>query len=122
MDNGESRAGECFRFSRSDLVLLRRAARCNWGVPDIVRNEAVYQAAELLADDEADHREKLAAQRLLIAADLADIAAARLELQRLKLVKPETSDARDALLAEAEDLIRGERPGPDAGDPRPLQG
>jgi hypothetical protein len=94
-----------FRFSRSDLALMRRAARANWGVPDVLRTEALYQAAEILADDEADTREKIAAMRLLAVFDVADINAARLELARLKLAKPEATDARDALLDEAEGMI-----------------
>ena len=66
------------RWSRSDLALARRAIRQRWGVPDEVQTEVLWQAASILADPEADTKHKLAAMRLLVAADRADILGDRL--------------------------------------------
>jgi hypothetical protein len=65
-------------------VLLRRAARGRWGVPDVLKNETLYQCAKILASLEADDRDKLAAMKVLIAADKADQGEERLTLDREK--------------------------------------
>jgi hypothetical protein len=62
-------------FRRSDFTRLRHALREQWGVPGIVRNEAVFQAARILSSEKTTPRDKLAAARFLVAADHADVAA-----------------------------------------------
>lgn len=79
-DHNAGGQGECVRLSRSDLLLLRRAARQDWGVPDVARNEAIYQALKILSDPKAKDRAKVAAMKTLVSFDLADIAHARLAL------------------------------------------
>jgi hypothetical protein len=75
--------GDCARFGRADLRLMRRAARQGWGVPDDLKNEGVFQAARFLA---SGHPELVfAALKFLLAADKADLAAGRLALDREKL-------------------------------------
>jgi hypothetical protein len=70
------------RWSRSDFALARRAAREKWGVPDPLKTEALYQAAKMLADPEASHRDRLAASKLLLEADRHDLSEDKLVLDR----------------------------------------
>lgn len=92
----EGGQGDCLRWSRSDFVLARRAARERWGVPDPLRTEALYQAAKALTDPEASHRDRLAAMKLLLEADRHDQADDRMVLDRAKFEHatrpPETPD------------------------------
>ena len=65
-------------FTRADLVLLRRATAANWGVPDAVKNEAIFQCAKILAPP-GKERLKLSAMRLLAALDRTDLMRARVQ-------------------------------------------
>ena len=66
--------GDCVRWSRADLALARRAARERWNVPDEIRTEVLWQAVKTLTDPEADHRDRIAVGKLLLAADKHDLA------------------------------------------------
>lgn len=76
-------------YRRSDFHRMRRAAREQWGVPDRLQTEALFQAAKILASRESTPREKLAVMRFLDAAQRTDIAEelarTKIELERLKL-------------------------------------
>jgi hypothetical protein len=75
---------------------MRRAARERWGVPDELRTDALYQCAKILASPDADPRLKVAAARLLAAFDRSDQREDKLDLDKLKVARPEAADARDA--------------------------
>lgn len=78
-----SRHEPAWRYAtRADLALARRAAREDWGVPDDVKTEVIWQALEILNDSLAPARTRLAAMKLLQALDQADLAAAKLRLER----------------------------------------
>ena len=108
MAEPESPVGDHWSFTRSDLALLRRAARENWGVPDRFKTEALYQVAKILASDDPDlePRVKLAAIRLLAMFDRGDLAAAKLELERSRLEPPPAATDLRSALELAEQAIR----------------
>lgn len=97
-DSDRPPGGERATFTRSDFRLLRRAARSNWGVPDELKTEALFQAAKILAEAGGDERYKLAAMRFLDSADrtdvLAEVALKRLDLAERKLAAG-SADATD---------------------------
>lgn len=97
--------GDCVRLSRSDLLQLRRAARQDWGVPDVARNEAIYQCLKILADPDASERNRLAASKALIAMDRADSlhhASHRNDDNPRETIDPDAAArALEALLGEA---------------------
>jgi hypothetical protein len=66
----EPRRDDVAPLSRSDIVLLRRAAREGWGVPDTLRTEVIVEVRKILAA--GNRRQKLAAAKLLLAMDQAD--------------------------------------------------
>jgi hypothetical protein len=72
--------GEGTTLSRTDFILRRRAARSDWGVPDELKAEALWQAMKLIADPKGNARDKMAAARFVVAAERNDLAAARLKL------------------------------------------
>lgn len=82
-DDSTGGQGDCVRFGRADLRLMRRAARERWGVPDDLKNEGIFQAAKFLASGQPEL--VFAALKFLLAADRADILADRLALDREKL-------------------------------------
>jgi hypothetical protein len=91
--------------TRSELALLRRAARENWGVPGVAKNEAVYQCMLTLQSDIANDRSKEAARRTLALFDANDIAAGKLRLAESKLAPPPLLvDARTALTTPFDQL------------------
>ena len=91
--------------TRSELALLRQAAREDWGVPSVARTEAIYQCLRILDDSESSDRDTLAATRTLATFDSADVAAGRLRLAEAKLAPPATVvDARTALLTPTDQL------------------
>jgi hypothetical protein len=109
--------------TRADLVLLRRAVRSDWGVPDVARNEAIYQCLKILAKDGGRVRDKLAAAKTLAAFDRADVAAAMLALQTAKQAGPDLMTARDAweeTIGQIEtETVAREPSGPPGGLPAP---
>ena len=78
--------------------MLRQAANEGWDVPGECKNEALYQCLRIMLDPEARTKNKLAAARVLVAADRADISRARLRLEAEKLRRPvEDDDARELI-------------------------
>jgi hypothetical protein len=63
---------EHWAYSRADFLLLRRACRKRWGVPDELRTDALLEAWRVLRDPLAVQRDKLAAMKFILAADLLD--------------------------------------------------
>jgi hypothetical protein len=99
---------DCVRWSRSDFALARRAARERWGVPDPMRTEVLFQAARMLTDPEASHRDRWAASKFLLEADRHDLTEDKLALDRarfeLAAKPPERLEARDAWDVIADEL------------------
>jgi hypothetical protein len=113
----EPEGREHWQFSRSDLALLRRAARENWGTPDCMRTEALFQLAKIVAGQayDLDTRHRIAAIKTLVAFDRNDLVAAKLaldaeklELARLKIAPPKETQARDAWSELLRDIEREE--------------
>ena len=96
-------------LSREEMTLLRRAARQRWGVPDPLMTEVLLQIQDVLAS--GGRRNKLAAARLLVTLTRIDQLDERLAIEKQKHAEADDTDARAALLAEAEDLIRGKERG-----------
>ena len=84
--------------SRSELKLLRQAANEGWDVPGEIKNEALYQCWRIILDPTAASKNKLASARVLVAADRADIARARLrwDIERQQPAASE-DDCRDLI-------------------------
>ena len=72
------------RWTRAEISLWRQAARGRWGVPDAVKDEAVYQLARILSAPDASDREKLSAARTLALLDRLDQAEERHEIERAR--------------------------------------
>lgn len=58
------------RYTRADMVLMRRAERQGWGVPEELKVDALTQAARIMAT--GNTRERLSAIKLLVAMDRVD--------------------------------------------------
>jgi hypothetical protein len=106
---------ETLRLSRTDMALLRKAARERWGVPDPVKTEAIFQTAKILADPLSSDRDRIAAARTMALLDRIDQADDRLNRQY-----PGTADVPDAaaiMKAMREAAERYEqRPGDEGSD------
>lgn len=63
--------GGAVTWRRSDLNLMRRAAREGWGVPDELKTESLLQAAKILTTSPHE-RNKIAVMKFLAAVDLAE--------------------------------------------------
>ena len=103
------------RWGREDFTTLRRAARQRWGVPDELKSEALFRAAKILTDPEADDRLKLAAAKFLQGCDKVDQADDKLDFEKSKLAKGEDGSAADALSDLEQELQGPGDPGPAAG-------
>ncbi len=77
--------------SRTELGLLRQAARENWGVPNMMRNEGLLQVYSVLTNPNSSRRSKLAAVRVLEQADRNDLLAERLKLIRIAQAGADTT-------------------------------
>jgi hypothetical protein len=73
------------------MALLRKAARENWGVPEVVKNEGIYACYKVLIDPESGRKAKMAAARVLEQADRNDLLAERLKLVKLAQVGADTT-------------------------------
>ncbi len=73
------------------MVLLRRAARENWGVPDVVKTEGLLACYQLIIDPETSRKARMSAIRVLQQADRNDLLAERLKLIKLAQVGADTT-------------------------------
>jgi hypothetical protein len=73
------------------MILLRRAARQNWGVPDVCKNEGILACYAVLTDPESSRKAKMAATRVLEQADRNDLLAERLRLVKAMQVGADTT-------------------------------
>jgi hypothetical protein len=88
--------------SRSELALLRRAARERWGIPDRSKTRGIEVADAML--ESPDERQRVAALRFMVAAVKCDLADDRLDqlAERLAFDKAKAgfvagkTEARDA--------------------------
>lgn len=80
---------------------MRQAARRNWGVPDALRTEALYQTQRILTDATSSPRDTLAAVRLLVEADRADAAAEESRLRAEAARNPDSATQGDGVRAGA---------------------
>lgn len=85
--------GERATFRRSDFILMRRAARLGWGVPDELKTESFFQAARIITGPDTSDRSRLAAMKFLLTAERTDVAAAALELAREKAEREKAPEA-----------------------------
>ena len=114
------------RLTRADLVLLRKAARERWGVPDQLKTEALFEAAKILTTATKD-RTKLAAIKALIEFDkvdqrdrVIDLAAEKLELQRNPDPSFDISQLTEEAERDAASYRPDERPGTHQAAPDPM--
>lgn len=107
--------GESTQWTRARLREMRRAARGNWGVPDDVKNEAIYQASKILTDPAAKARVKIAAMVFLLAADRVDQGAT-------KLPPPAPPEDRRKRIEIPDEPEPCPGPGPDEASRPPVEG
>ena len=90
-------AFEHWRFSRSDLALLRQSTRTPWGVPDRAKNEILYRLLKYVAQNPDLPLAKLQSiADTFDRFDTTDLAAEKVRLMRLKIAPPKETQARDA--------------------------
>jgi hypothetical protein len=119
---GDSDAANFRTLKRSDLDLLRSAATRGWKVPDVIRSEAIYQLAKIVATA-TKPRDKLRAAQILAAFDRCDQREEMIALARAKFEHetrpPEVPDddydidlsaADDDAAAEGDPALEGDRP------------
>jgi hypothetical protein len=90
---GPAREKPPLPISAAEMALLRGAAK-QWGVPDLVRDEALAQCYAVLKGPFST-RNKLAAARLIATLDRCDHDGARLALEQARVKPPEEIQARD---------------------------
>jgi hypothetical protein len=73
------------------MLRLRRAARENWGVPDVAKNEGMLACYAVLTDPESSRKAKMAAVRVLEQADRNDLLAERLRLVKAMQLGADTT-------------------------------
>ena len=71
-------------LGRAEMLLLRRAARERWGVPDALKTESLSKLAAILEDPSSPRRLRIAAIRTLADFDKVDRADEKLALERAK--------------------------------------
>jgi hypothetical protein len=105
---------------RAEMALLRRARRERWGIPDVLKTEAILQCHHVLGHSECE-RTRVMAARTLAMFDRIDQADERLEFQRRKLAlegnsDPEPEGSIDPAAAERALRALNECGGGDAGE------
>jgi hypothetical protein len=73
--------------------------------------ETLYQLQEILASRLGGDREKIRAAQILASMSRIDVADDRLNLERSRQSPERPTDARDALLREAERIVDGSKRG-----------
>lgn len=67
-------------LSRGDFVLVRRAIRNRWPVPEVLKNKAMKRAREILdSDGEDNYRHWLAAIKTVIDADKLNLEQEKMD-------------------------------------------
>lgn len=86
-----------------DAKLTERAIRDRWPIPEEVRAEAIMRMVEILVDPTTKKREKIAATRVLVAADGKNLEQIRLAI----LAKVTDAGSASQIIREAFELIDG---------------
>jgi hypothetical protein len=104
--------------SRSDLRLIRQAARGDWSVPDLLRNEAMYQTSEIMSSTRSNRYLRLAAVKTLTVMDKIDQGNDWIALAKQKANLDEAMSAADIVREMEADILAIEHDDDDRGNGR----
>jgi hypothetical protein len=103
---------------RSELRLMRQAARNGWGVPDQLKNEAIYQTSEIMSSTRSNRYLRLAAVKTLTVMDKIDQGNDWIAIARQKANLDETLSACDIVREMEADILAIEHDDDDRGNGR----